>query len=115
MGVDANPWLGLGFMLTKDDCPDGEFEEIYNDILDRQEEYEAQSRLTRITGDVYCGEWIFIGASEHGSSEEIRQINLGILGSNGDDIDLEVNKLLGKEHFFLERAKFGVFFGTDFT
>ena len=115
MGVDANPWLGLGFMLTKGDCPDGEFEEIYNELLECQEHYEGLSRLTWITSDCYCGEWIFIGASERGSSDEIKHINLGILGSNGDDIYLEVVKLLGKEHFFIERAQFGVFFGTDFT
>ena len=115
MGVDANPWLGLGFMLTKNNCSAGEFKEIYNDLLDRQEDYEAHSELTWITSDCYCGDWIFIGVSEHGSSEEIRQIQLGILGSNGDDIHLEVNTILGKEHPFLEHAKFGVFFGTDFT
>ena len=115
MGVDANPWLGLGFMLTKDDCPESEFEEIYNELLECQEHYEGLSRLTWITSDSYCAEWIFIGASEYGDSESIQPIRLGILGSNGDDIDLEVKNILGENHFFIERAQFGVFFGTNFT
>ena len=58
---------------------------------------------------------LFIGVSQHGSDTEIEKIDLGLIRSNRDDISLEVEKHLGINHPFVERAEFGLYFGTTFT
>lgn len=116
MGVDTRPWMGNGFMLKKTDTPNVmTFEAIYDQILEMDEE---EMSICFVTSDSYCGEWIFIGVSRYGDTECIERIpygESGFLFSNGDDITIDVEQFLGKEHDFLKYATYGFYFGTDWT
>ena len=109
--------MGLGFMLTNQDTEKlMDYEKIYNEILDM--ELEDELTISWVSSDCYCGDWLFIGVSRYGSEDSIERVPYGdtpYLFSNGDDIDLELKAVLGADHPFFKYAKFGFYFGTDFT
>ncbi len=108
MGVDASPFIGLGYMLRKSDTDADTFEEIFDELLELEGDIEVWS-------DCYCGAWIFVGDARTGDESEPAKVELGRIESNGDDIDLEIKDFLGKDHLFFKYAKFGLYFGTYYT
>lgn len=116
MGIDTKAFVGLGYMLRREDVgDDSAFGEILNTILDNQEEIDQSLKYSAVINDCLCGEWIFIG-EYHETNEEIHRIDPGAIHSNGDDIDLEIRYHLKTIcPSFVARAKFGVYFGINYS
>jgi hypothetical protein len=121
MGVENQPFLGMGFMLTRADMDAKEFDILYEELIEKFYEGELFPQelfycknLDACT-DSYNGAWIFIGEWQHGDEEEIVKMPQSFGFGNGDDIDLELKRQFGEDHPFLKYAKFGTYFGTNWT
>lgn len=116
MGTNTYPFIGMGFMLCREDMDPKEFDILYEDLVEMDFPIPAlYHKNLAVATDSYCGEWIFIGEWTHGDEEGIVKMPSGFLRGNGDDIDLELKRQLGEDHPFLKHASFGVYFGTDWT
>lgn len=121
MGTNVRPFIGFGFMLSRSDMDEKEFDTLYEDLIDKYGSDELWSqdlfycKDLDVASDCYNGAWIFIGKWSHGDDEDIVKMPYGFMAGNGDDIDLELKRQLGEDHPFLKHATFGLYFGTDWT
>lgn len=123
MGVETNPFLGLGYMFNRKANPEAfdralealmEMEEAEGDISVVVPGWGDKPIYLDLFQDLYCGEWLFLGTGKVGDPQEIVKIG-SIFEGNGDDIYAAVKKLFEDNPEFLKTGDFGIWGGTYYT